>query len=130
LDAAAEEIREFAETHEPVATPDMEGGFMKQARPNFDVNDMDRANFGDLADRGWITTESPLADQDALSGAEDGALAVVQGESGSEVVFPSNNLNVTESAGYTKGVSVIGPYRVEARLVNNGDRKIKVENTR
>ena len=130
LEEAEDEIREFAESHEPVATPDSEGAFVKTTRPDFDINDMERAAFGDLDGEGWIDVESPLADQDALSGADGGALAVVQGEGGPEAVFPSNNLNITESSGFVKGVSVIGPYRVEVRLLNTGGRKLKIENTR
>ncbi|QRV15061.1 hypothetical protein JMJ58_19470 [Haloterrigena salifodinae] len=133
LESKEDEIREFAETHEPT---DEEGVFEvveeeeATPTPDFDVNEMERADFGDLADRGWVEAESPLMAHDALSGADEGALAVVHGESGPEAVFPSNNLNVSEAAGYTKGISIVGPYRVEARLMNTGGRKVKVEKTR
>ncbi|NUC72585.1 hypothetical protein HTZ84_09730 [Haloterrigena sp. SYSU A558-1] len=141
LESSKEEIKEFAETFEPT---DEEGEFrvmegdlhaekdeQKSAPvPDFDVNEMERADYGDLAGRGWVDAESPLMAHDALSGADEGALAVVHGESGPEAVFPSNNLNVTEAAGFTKGVSVVGPYRVEARLMNTGGCKVKVEKTR
>ncbi|MFC7165909.1 hypothetical protein [Halospeciosus flavus] len=138
LEAAEDEVREFAETF----TPDGEGAFLRgdldagkdeqepATVPDFDVTEMERADFGDLAGQGWVEAESPLMAHDALSGADDGALAVVHGESGPEAVFPSNNLNVTEKGGYTQGVSVVGPYRVEARLLNTGGRRVKVEQTR
>lgn len=119
LEAAEDEIRDFAETY----TPDGEGGF--EAGP-LAVEEMERADFGDLAGQGWVEAESPLMADDALEGADDGALAVVDGEA----VFPSNNLNVEQNGGYTKGVSVVGPYRVEARLLNTGGRRVKVEKTR
>ncbi|WP_281193709.1 hypothetical protein [Halorubrum sp. F4] len=119
LEGAEDEIRDFAETY----TPDGEGGF--EAGP-LAVEEMERADFGDLAGRGWVEAESPLMADDALEGADDGALAVVDGEA----VFPSNNLNVEQKGGYTKGVSVVGPYRVESRLLNTGGRRVKVEKTR
>nr|BDD45103.1 hypothetical protein 35 [bacterium] len=131
------EIEKWAETF--VAVPDQEGAFMRgnpdagkdeQEPAALDVTEMDRADLGSLAGKSWVDAESPLVGQDALDGVEEGALAIVRGESGLEAVFPSNNLNTKDAGDYTKGVSVIGPYRVEARLLNTGERRVKVEKTR
>ncbi|SEL19213.1 hypothetical protein [Haloferax larsenii] len=139
LDAKKDRIKEWAKMFDE----DEQGAFSKKEtdsepetdekevlNADWDVNEMERASFGDFADRGWLQAESPLMAQDALSGAEEGALAVVHDDEGPKAVFPSNNLNVTETAGYTKGVSIVGPYHVEARLLNTGGRRVKIERTR
>jgi hypothetical protein len=90
------------------------------------IEDMAKAEWSVLAESDEIEGKAPPKGQDALSGDEGGALAVVNIDNELLKIMPSNNLSVQDG----RATSVVGPYRVSVIDYDMGRRNVEVSKTR
>ena len=140
LDASKETISEWAngatlsDDTEPV---NLEGlyppaeHFRRKALEQPTTESMNRAELGPLAEGDVITGHAPPDGEDAVSGDEGGALAIVRQDDELRKVMPSNNVAFDDDMSLgTVATSVVGPYRVTVEDTDNDTRVVEVENTR
>lgn len=126
LKKAESELRQFGERYEPAPSGE---GFRERPvaaleAPN--IEDMAKAEWSVLAESDEIEGKAPPKGQDALSGDEGGALAVVNMDNELLKIMPSNNLSVQDG----RATSVVGPYRVSVIDYDMGRRNVEVSKTR
>lgn len=87
------------------------------------MEELEKADLGELAGEGWLEAATPPEEQDVLQGG--GIIGIVHQDGGPRKVSASNNWKFDEDAGL--GSTRLGPYTVELEA-NDSGRQIRVKN--